>query len=310
MNHQSKSIRKRAKTFFWASLFFSKNQQKDISTLYSFCRYVDDISDSNEFNKIEAKYKLELVEKDIKSFKSKNPLINNFIRLKNKKNIDLNLALELINGAKKDLKNVNLKNIEELIIYSYQVAGTVGLMMCSLMNITNKNLLPYAIELGIAMQLTNISRDIKEDLEMNRIYLPKSFRSFNFSSYKELQNNTNKQLSMTNDIIALINYSNEIYKSSMNGILKLPLKYKLPILISSKLYQDIGFIIIKKKKDLLRKRVYVSRLKKLYITLNCILSSLLRINVKEPNGSYHKEIKIILSNYLKKYDKKSAYNKI
>ena len=303
----SKSIKKRAKTFFWASLFFSKSQQKDIAVLYSFCRYIDDISDSNEFDKTEAKKKLESIKKELKALKSQNPLINNFIQLKHKRKIDLNLALELINGAKKDLKKVNLKSIEELIIYSYQVAGTVGLMMCSLMNVTNKNLLPFAIELGIAMQFTNISRDVKEDLEMNRIYLPESFRSFNFSSYKELLNNNKKKNLMVGDVLKLINYSNKIYKSSMNGILRLPFKYKLPILIASRLYQNIGFIILKRRRKLFRKRIYVSRLKKMYITLNCILFLLFKNNINKSNHSYHKEVKIILSNYLRKYDENSAY---
>ena len=306
----SKSIKKRAKTFFWASLFFSKSQQKDIAILYSFCRYIDDISDSDEFNKKEAKQKLESVKKELKTLKSKNPIINNFIQLKHKKKIDLNLALELINGAMKDLTEVNLKNIEELIIYSYQVAGTVGLMMCSLMNVTNKNLLPHAIELGIAMQLTNISRDVKEDLEMNRIYLPESLRSFKYSSYEELINSKIKKKLIVGDILKLINYSNKIYKFSMNGILKLPFKYKLPILIASRLYQNIGFIILKRRSKLLKKRIYVSRLKKIYITFNCILFLLFKNNFNKYNDSYHKEVKIILSNYLRKYDKNSAYYEI
>ena len=308
--HHSKSIKKRAKTFFWASLFFSKSQQKDIAVLYSFCRYIDDISDSNEFDKTEAKKKLESVKKELKTLKSENPQINNFIQLKHKKKIDLNLAIELINGAKKDLKKVNLKSIEELIIYSYQVAGTVGLMMCSLMNVTNKNLLPFAIELGIAMQFTNISRDVKEDLEMNRIYLPESLRSFNFSSYKELLNNNKKKNLMVGDVLKLINYSNKIYKSSMNGILRLPFKYKLPILIASRLYQNIGFLILKRKRKLFRRRIYVSRLKKIYITFNCILFLLFKNNFNKSNDSYHKEVKIILSNYLRKYDENSAYYEV
>lgn len=306
----SKSIKKRAKTFFWASLFFSRSQQKDIAILYSFCRYIDDISDSDEFNKKEAKQKLESVKKELKALKSQNPIINNFIQLKHKKKIDLNLALELINGAMKDLKKVDLKNIEELIIYSYQVAGTVGLMMCSLMNVTNKNLLPHAIELGIAMQFTNISRDVKEDLEMNRIYLPESLRSFKFSSYEELFNSKIKKKLIVGDILKLINYSNKIYKSSMNGILRLPFKYKLPILIASRLYQNIGFIILKSRSKLLKKRIYVSRLKKIYITFNCILFLLFKNNFNKYNDSYHKEVKKTLSNYLRKYDKNSAYYEI
>ena len=96
----------------------------------------------------------------------------------------------------------------------------------------------------------------------------------------------------------------------MNGILRLPFKYKLPILIASRLYQNIGFIILKSRSKLLKKRIYVSRLKKIYITFNCILFLLFKNNFNKYNDSYHKEVKKTLSNYLRKYDKNSAYYEI
>ena len=113
----------------------------------------------------------------------------------------------------KDLRNVNIKTLEELIIYSFQVAGTVGLMMCSIMNVKLHSLQKPALELGIAMQLTNISRDIKEDLLMNRIYLPSEIRSFKYNNSNELLSNVKKKKNLSNDVLKLIELSENFYNS-------------------------------------------------------------------------------------------------
>ncbi len=89
-----------------------------------------------------------------------------------KKKIQIRTPIMLINGVMQDLGKVELKNLEELIIYSYKVAGTVGLMVCNILEVNKKELKFKGIQLGIAMQITNIIRDIDEDLKRNRIYFP------------------------------------------------------------------------------------------------------------------------------------------
>ena len=299
INNQSNDLKKRAKTFFWASLFFSYTQRKNIKVLYSFCRYVDDISDSSFYSKNEASKLLDEIKKDLTNMESNNSIIKNFITLIKEKKINLSLPIELIKGVKKDLNNINLNNMNDLIIYSYQVAGTVGLMMCSIMQVKNKILHIHAVELGIAMQLTNISRDIKEDLLRNRIYLPKSMRNFIYNGIEDLLNNDGKKKVFSNDIVKLIHYSNEIYLCAQNGINGLPIKFKLPILIASKLYQQIGFEIIKYPTDLWYKRFYVSYLKKILITFSCILNSLITVFSYHKKNNTHKEVEKILTKYLK-----------
>ena len=97
----------------------------------------------------------------------------------NKYSIDSSIPIDLIKGIEYDLNNsVNIKDMNELIEYAYRVAGTVGLMFCRIINENDKDQNLRAIQLGIAMQFTNISRDINEDLKMDRIYLPKSFRTY------------------------------------------------------------------------------------------------------------------------------------
>ena len=134
-------------------------------------------------------YQLKSIKKDIIKKNSKIILIRNFINLLTIYKININVVFHLIDGVLFDTNVVNIKNESDLEEYSYKVAGTVGLMMCSLMGIKDKKLLNHALELGIAMQITNICRDIKEDLLINRIYFPNSLRQFNYISNKDLLKN-------------------------------------------------------------------------------------------------------------------------
>ena len=85
---------------------------------------------------------------------------------------------DLLDGVGSDLKpKVHLKSVKDLLVYSYRVAGTVGLMMAKILNVNDTRSLKGAIDLGIAMQLTNIARDVIEDQEMNRQYIKPDFEN-------------------------------------------------------------------------------------------------------------------------------------
>ena len=282
MNEISYSIKKRAKSFFWASIFFNHIERKNIDILYSFCRYIDDIGDNHIFSKKEKRKKLLLIIKDLNYLKSKDRIISNFLILSKKYKINKKVPIDLVNGVLKDLKpKVNIKNLEELIAYSYQVAGTVGIMMCNLMNVKDRNLLNYAIRLGIAMQLTNIARDVKEDLLMNRMYLPENFRTFSLSSNNELVKNKSKQKKLSKDLLNLIIYSDIMYSQSLNGIKKLPFKHRFPIMLASNLYQKIGSKIKHNTEKIWEKRVYVTLLEKIFITLDCFISCIFLTSINK-----------------------------
>ena len=273
--NNSVSLKERSKSFFWASFFFSKEERKLIDNLYSFCRFIDDISDSGNLDKSTSKKILKEIKKEIKKKKSDNIIISKFLGLIKNLKIDAKIPLDLIDGVLSDLNKVNFINIKELENYSYSVAGTVGLMMCSIMNIKHKSLKIHAIELGIAMQITNIARDIREDLDKGRLYMPQTLRSFNFKNLEELKNNKNKINLFCKDNIKMITYSDAIYTSAKMGIYKLPFKYRLPIMLASNLYQEIGRKILKNPLDVWKTRVYVSILSKIFITFKTILNCLL-----------------------------------
>ena len=166
-----------AKSFNWAGFFLPKELYKSSSDLYDFCRTLDDIADQN----LELENKKEKFEKFKNQFKNKNlenSIIKKIYNLIENFEISPNIILDLFDGVESDLKKeVKINTKKELFIYSYRVAGTVGLMMAKILNVKNENSLKAAIDLGIAMQLTNISRDVVEDSKKNRKYIDSNFES-------------------------------------------------------------------------------------------------------------------------------------
>ncbi len=256
------SLKKRAKTFYFASLFFSKEKQIDISKLYLFCRLVDDIADDKDDTNKKSKIKLKTIKKELKQSKSNDEIVLGFITLMSKYNINLSTALDLINGVLFDLNRVNIKNYDQLFTYSYKVAGTVGLMMCKIMEVKSKSLINKGIYLGIAMQLTNIARDIKEDLESGRVYFPEEIRKNVNDSFSNLLIDEELQAKFTGDLKLLLDTSDQIYNLAWRGVILLPIKYRIPISIASYLYQSIGNKIRKNNYNIWQQRVYLSKLEK------------------------------------------------
>jgi phytoene synthase len=156
-------ISKHAKSFNWAGFFLSKENFSKCSILYDFCRTVDDIADGNEIlvdrQKKFIKFKSNFINK-----KLSNSIIINIHALLEQENISKKIVEDLFDGIESDLKStVVIDNKEDLLVYSYRVAGTVGLMMAKILKVKDLYALKGAIDLGIAMQLTNIARDVVED---------------------------------------------------------------------------------------------------------------------------------------------------
>ena len=137
---------------------------------------------------------------------------------------------DLFDGVESDLKlEVRIKTEKELLIYSYRVAGTVGLMMAKIFGVKKKESLQRAIDLGIAMQLTNISRDVLEDEMKNRIYLIKSSKD------------------LMQDIKNIISKADSFYESSFVGIKDIPISCRFSIVVARRVYRQIGKKILQKK---------------------------------------------------------------
>ena len=214
-----------AKSFSWAGFFLPKKTLNKCSALYDFCRVADNLADDEE--KIENKEKkFNQFEKDFNQKNFDNPIIKNMWDLIDEFNISLKIVHDLLIGIKSDIKEtVKLNSKKDLIIYSYRVAGTVGLMMAKILRVSKKSSLKSAIDLGIAMQLTNISRDVIEDYKNNRSYIDKNFE----------------------EISSTVNLAETFYENSFYSIKDIPISFRFSILVARRVYRKIGHKILNKK---------------------------------------------------------------
>ena len=255
------SLEKHGKSFYWAS-FFLPNKSKDAaSQLYSICRYFDDLADESSTDQSE---KLIYEFEQIYS-KAEHP-INRFFK---KNNIPIAILGDLIQGLIRDQKLVRIKTEKDLIEYSYQVAGTVGLMMQPLILVKNKEANKHAVDLGIAMQLTNIARDIYEDAIMNRVYLPKEW--LGETSIEQLKNSLHEiQPQMGQILRKLVNLSEIYYQNGFSGMKYIPLKTRLAIFFAAKIYRAIGIKIKNNNYSYSKKRVYLNKFNKIWVTITSL----------------------------------------
>ena len=263
-----------AKSFSWAGFFLPKKTYDKCSALYDFCRTVDNLADENNSLTIKTanflKFKSEFNNKNLM-----NPIIKNMWELIDEFKISLKIINDLFDGIETDLnEKVVLNNKKDLLIYSYRVAGTVGLMMAKILKVKNKEALKAAINLGIAMQLTNISRDVIEDKMNNRFYIDDDI----------------------NVIKSTINLSNVFYDMSFWAIREIPLSFRFSILVARRVYKRIGYKISKKNTFLeyqSAKKIYVTKIEKVYETAMSIID-LLKLNfIKKNNYTIDKDLNLI-----------------
>ena len=253
------SLKKHGKSFYWASFFLPKRNKDAATKLYSICRFFDDLADDN--NEDQTKI---LTGEFKKICDDLSHPINEFFT---SHNLSIKILGDLVDGLVKDQTDVRIKNEKELIQYAYQVAGTVGLMMSPLIMVNNNKANKHAIDLGIAMQLTNIARDIYEDALMNRIYLPQDWISnTNISELTDISSNKDL-IQIKSAIKRLILLSETYYKNGFAGMRYIPLKTRLAIFFAAKIYRAIGQKIKKNRYEYSYKRIYVSTIEKLFITV-------------------------------------------
>jgi len=237
-----------AKSFNWAGFFLPKQTYLKCSALYDFCRIADNIADGDEDIEIKKENFLNF-QNNFNDQKFDDPIIKNMWRLIKEFNIPLKVVHDLLDGINSDIqKNIKLNKKKDLLLYSYRVAGTVGLMMAKILKVNKKSSLKSAIDLGIAMQLTNISRDVVEDLNFGRSYI-----NLNFEEIK-----------------STIELSENYYENSFYSIKQIPFTFRFAILVARRVYRKIGYKILKKQNlENYKKsgKIYVSNIEKIIETL-------------------------------------------
>ena len=261
-----------AKSFNWAGFFLPKKIYEDSAKLYAFCRVLDDIADAKtdldskvkRFDEMRSflKKSYDTDHKEINSSNENEKIVHDVITLAKNKNVKKIILEDLVDGVASDLKKrVHIRSVKDLLIYSYRVAGTVGLMMSKILNVNDRRALKGAIDLGIAMQLTNIARDVLEDKKMNREYIKPDFEN----------------------IQATLKLADMFYESSFSSIQKIPFRHKFSIIVARRIYRRIGRKILQKRNmENYEKsgKIYVNNFEKIYQTILSILDLIL-IYLKE-----------------------------
>ena len=280
------SIKSEGKSFYWASFFLPKKNRIAASRLYSICRYLDDVADNS---KLDTSSQIKNIFNQIKENESSE--INIFFK---KNNINLGILKDLIDGLISDQQNVRVTDEKELIDYSYKVAGTVGLMMLPIINTKDAEARKHAIDLGIAMQLTNIARDVYEDAKMNRLYLPKEWLGqVSVSDLIDNKLDDQKKRLIELSIKNLIELSDKFYANGFSGMKFIPLRTRLAIFFAAKIYKGIGGKIKSSGYVYKLERIYLNKLEKLWITIISIPEFLFLKNIfksyKPIRGSFKNE---------------------
>ena len=289
-------LKKNGKSFHWAGKFLPNECINRAAELYSFCRILDDIADNGEINSL--KYL-----SNIRSSVKKNTFtdLENIYSIKYPKFLNLSskkIVIDLIDGLILDQKAILFKKEEELIRYSYHVAGTVGIMMCDALKCDNILAKSFAIDLGIAMQLTNIARDVLEDAKMGRRYLPGSWVQ-NISP-KEIvlaakTNDLKKIHIISKGIKKLLILAEQYYLSGEKGFIFLPLNTRVAISVASGVYREIGVQLENENYNWHKGRQVTSIYKKIKISLFKIFKEIFFIRIKKKhNSKLHKFLENIV----------------
>ncbi|HEX8639270.1 MAG TPA: phytoene/squalene synthase family protein [Pyrinomonadaceae bacterium] len=288
-----------AKSFYFAARFLPAEKQKAVYPIYAFCRHIDDeideIGAGNETDAIAAvenwRAALEEVyfnakrqrngeakqqiERQIKA--DENGLENQFQKSKSdernlvftawedllkKYKIPRNLPLELMRGVLQDTRVKRYETFDDLYVYCYRVASTVGLMSSEILGYSDAAALEYAEAMGIAMQLTNILRDVKEDAAMNRIYLPQEDLSRFDVSEKQIFANE-----FGENFIRMMKFqverARDYYARGEKGIRLLEKDSRFTVLLASRIYSKILDEIEKQNYNVFKRRAHTSKRQKM-----------------------------------------------
>ncbi|MCD9187597.1 MAG: squalene/phytoene synthase family protein [Pyrinomonadaceae bacterium] len=264
-----------AKSFYFAAKFLPKHKQKAVYPIYAFCRHVDDeideIGDGDEAEAIRSveKWKANLkfiYENDFnEQLTANNEQTQVFIAWKDlltRYKIPQNLPLELVQGVLMDTTIKRYETFEELYVYCYRVASTVGLMSSEILGYADKTALEYAEAMGIGMQLTNILRDVKEDAEIGRIYLPaEDLRKFGVTEKQIFEGKFDENFRQMMKF--QVKRAREYYEKGEKGIPMLEQDSRFTVLLASRIYGRILDKIEKLDYNVFSARAHTNKIQKM-----------------------------------------------
>ena len=264
-------LARRGHSFHWARRLLSLRHAERATRLYGFCRRIDDVADEAT-DAAAAHAALAVIRRDLQNGECAEAATADMLQLMRACRIDLAVPLELMRGIEGDLGEVRIADMDELLRYCYRVAGTVGLMMTAALDVTAPEALPHAIDLGIAMQLTNICRDVRDDAVLGRRYLPATLVG-PLEPAALIDPTLPVRATVTHALRVLLEAADRHYASGEQGLRYLPAVARTGILVAARVYRGIGIVLRERDFDCWSSRAKVSTAGKLGITLRALAAT-------------------------------------
>lgn len=261
-------IVKGSKSFSLAARLFDRDTRDAAFFLYGWCRYCDDQVDQagRHASPAELEDRLNALRESTRSAFVGAPQDQAvFVAMQyiaRRYAIPAHYALELIEGMAMDCRGTRYDTLPELRLYCYRVAGTVGLMMSHVMGLRHEHALKHAADLGIAMQLTNIARDIIEDAEMGRVYLPLQWLREEGIAAERIAAAENRH-KLARVTLRLLREAALYYRSGDSGLWHLSFRSACAVAAARRVYAEIGSLLLQRGAAAWDERVYVTRSRKL-----------------------------------------------
>jgi 15-cis-phytoene synthase len=264
-------LARRGHSFHWARRLLSARHAQRATRLYGFCRRIDDAADEAA-DAVAAHAALAAIRQALQTGECGDAGTADMLLLMGTCSIDPAVPLELLRGVEGDLGEVRVADIDELLRYCYQVAGTVGLMMAAALDVIAPEALPHAIDLGIAMQLTNICRDVRDDALMGRRYLPATLVG-PLEPVALVDPAPSVRATVIHALRMLLDTADRHYASGEQGLRYLPAGASTGILVAARIYRGIGTVLRERGFDCWSSRAKVSTADKAAITLRALAAT-------------------------------------
>lgn len=266
-DYGSNKIKVGSLSFSFAASLLGKRAKAGIFWLYAWCRECDDLIDdpaiANQPDLMKERIEkirrltLENSQDDSLAFSGMRQLFSTY-------QIPKYYAEELIKGMEMDISIKRYRNMDELLCYCYRVAGTVGLMSCSIFGLKSASALKNAESLGMAMQLTNIARDVFDDFRMGRVYLPLDILEEEHISDDRLLAENHRE-GLVKAVAKILAAADHMYQLGFKGTIYLPWRCAFAVITAGLIYRDIGRIIINRGPHAWDNRAIVSKNRKLFL---------------------------------------------
>ena len=253
-------FRTHASSFYFASFWLGAKDFQAVSALYALCRKVDDIADESASSSKSFKQLTHVIE-SIQTNDLSNEYVEHLTSISPP--VDAEIFTHLLFGVRSDTQPVAISDEKELLQYCYRVAGTVGLMMCNVLKVEDPRALAHAIDLGIAMQLTNIARDVSDDAKIGRRYLPAKWVK-NCKPAEILSPSEEQVILIQNAVERLLVLAEKYYASGFIGLPFLNFRVRFVVLVAGRVDRRIGTKVRKSKFNVWGGRIYTTKMEKLY----------------------------------------------